>query len=27
VIDAIYLGIVIAVFGVCALFARFLERM
>jgi len=26
-IDAIYLGIVIAMFGVCALFAHFLERM
>jgi len=27
VIDAIYMGIVIAMFGVCALFAHFLERM
>jgi len=26
-IDAIFLGIVIAMFGVCALFAHFLERM
>jgi len=26
-IDAIYLGIVIAMFGLCALFAHFLERM
>jgi len=26
-IDAIYLGIVIAMFGVCALFAHFLERI
>jgi len=27
VIDAIYTGIVIAMFGVCALFAHFMERM
>jgi len=26
-IDGIYLGIVIAAFGLCALFARSLERM
>jgi len=26
-IDAINLGIVIAMFGVCALFAHFMERM
>jgi len=25
--DGIYLGIVIAMFGLCALFAHFLERM
>jgi len=25
--DGLYLGIVIAMFGVCALFAHFLERM
>jgi len=27
VIDAIYMGIVIAMFGVCDLFAYFMERM
>jgi len=26
-IDGIYLGVVIAMFGLCALFAHFLERM
>jgi len=25
--DGIYLGIVVAMFGLCALFAHFLERM